>query len=347
MKCRAVYELIIDGESELFTESESGSLDFETALPRAESDSEISALLPASRPISLPLPEGEYGEEYYHRLLPAFSGSCCRCSSLLRPRQKLICHLSADASETEAANLLFIKRYADYARLFRDRDYASLGYLIERSQKLSSFRHLLSALAGPEAFYPFALYYMHLFSDSKGCELESLLAHHPQQGGSLSAVYDYADRQIESASLHDFDDELQTKMKALLLGRAQSIVLPVVGTAFHDGEKNLIPFVSSLLDEAHRREVLDGIPFEESQKHIRNYIEEIKIEAVHEPENQHDSNALAIIINYPDGTICHAGYLKREFASLAAALGLKLKARLFSLGERGMRVQVWEEQVAG
>jgi|GEM_PF-3137065 len=341
MKCRAVYELIIDGESELFTESESGSLDFVACLPGTGVQDELDSLVPGSRPECIILPDNDFGGEIYHRLMQSSAPASLCSGSVLKPRSILKRHSAAGSCSFETDNTAFIKRYADYARMMRDRDYASLGFLLERSHKLAGYRHFLSSLAGPAAFYPFALYYLSLFCASKEAELASLLKGAAAEGGSLGAVYDYARRQIESDSPEKFEQEMERKLGALLRDEGKWIVLPVVGLSYYQCQSNLVSFIASLIEEVRRRQVLDGISLFEGQRRIQDFIEALKVEICPEPENCHDRNALAVIISCPDGCVYKAGYLKREISCLAARLGLCLQARIFSVGEEEIKVQVW------
>ncbi len=343
MKCSAVYELDIDGESELFAESESGSLDFVACLPAAGVQEAVDSLVPGSRPESIILPDNDFGGEIYHRLVQPGAPAALCGGSVLKPRSVLKRHSVPGSSVFEADNIAFIKRYADYARMMRDRDYASLGFLLERSHKLAGYRHFLASLAGPAAFYPFALYYLSLFCASKEAELASLLKGAAPEGGSLGAVYDYARRQIESDSPEKFSEEMERKLGAFICDERKPIVLPVVGLGYHQCQNNLVPFISCLIEEVRKRQVLDGISLSEGQQRIQDFIEGLKVEVCPEPENCYDRNALAVIISCSDGCVYKAGYLKREFSALAARLNLSLEARIFSLGDEEIKVQVWGE----
>jgi len=349
VRIQSVYQIDYADSVELFTESESASIDFDSAFAggtaRVEAAARSRELLGTERPAAeLFFPDESFSVPVYEA--PA-----------LRAALRRVYRRAAEgARPASAAALGFLYRYPRLSAAFRAGALAEAGRAIDRSRKLAPFSPLLRWRFSGDALLAFALYWMNEFDGDKETVLGRLLAgedprgyrpRDPQYAGfpeddrkfetpRYAAAYAFAAASIASSDLPSFRLEAAGALRDRLLVRREPIVLPVVGAGFRPALASLAELLSEAAVQARRRFLTEGLSGAEAR--IDSYVEGLTVLISPEPYNATDPHALAVLLRSGDGRTERAGYLKREVSAALAPLvaeGAALQARFARITEDG------------
>ena len=343
MRIQAVYEITYPDAVELFSESETGAFDFDSAFDandgRPAAAERVRELLRGERP----------AEELFYPA-ESFFRSIYETPELSSVGRRLFRRAVDGAKPLSSAVSGFLLRYPGLRAAFRSGALAEAGRIIDRSRKLSAFAALLRWRFADDAFLAFALYWMNEFDGGKEAALARLLsgAAGDRRGPESESQYDdaflFAKKSIASTDVPSFKTEAARALRERLIERRTPLILPVVGANFRPTLGELSALIGGAAAEARRRALVEGLSGAEAR--IASYVEGLDVKIVPEPYNAYDPNAIAVLIRSDNGSIERAGYLKREVAAALAPLiaeGTTFSghfARVYEGGQADVEVRV-------
>jgi len=332
VSAKAVYLIQFGkGYVELFSESQSGVLDFAGAVSGDEGPVKAKAIA------------GDLVEEASETELNfqnCFGKPPVYEAEPLRPTVRRV----GIPGVPEEDILGFLYRYPAFHQAQLRGDFIEAGRAVGRSGKLKRHRPLLRYLAGRDLFLIFALYWLWEFDSNKVPRLAELFEGKIPDGASdiWTELYDFARPSIESRDLPALHAEVKTKLSEYLIGRGGTLVLPLVGEEFGGAVAEMRHRSKEALAEGRRRALTEGIAGTEER--VRAWLENIRFSLQPEPWNKADHDAMSVLAAFPeDGRADLAGYLRRDIAAYLTPLmreGAVLEARLFRLNEGALELSI-------
>jgi hypothetical protein len=331
MHASLVCQVSYSGRVQLFSETDSGALDYEGCFGKEEADERAGE--------SLGRPVGPFNDELSRRydrdrglFLAAKDGAELRLIG-----QSPCCGPKQDP----AADAFFI-RYPDLVDAMAWGELATAARMIRRSRKLAPFYRLVGHIYGERMALAFALLWLCEGADEKYFDV--LINRDGAYSLPRDPAFELALPFIRSVCGHDYRIEAANLLRSEL-ERGRSIVLPVVGSRHRPCLGELASLAAAARSEAQVRSLVDGTDPAPADERIDRYLESIAVFLEPEPRNPADRNAVAVIMRRPGGRdLEQAGYLQREIAAvlapdLAEDPGL-YAARLFRLSEEGADISI-------
>jgi hypothetical protein len=338
MRVQAAYEIAYPDGVELFSESETGAFDFDSAF-----DANDGREATAKRSRELLGGERTAAELFFPD--EAFSRPAYEAPALRSGGRRLFRRAAERAKPISASVSGFLLRYPGLRSAFRAGAYAEAGRIVDRSRKLAAFASLLRWRFSDDAFLAFALYWMNEFDGGKDAALSRLLTGDaPEPPPRYAAAFEFARESIKSRDIPSFKAEVAGALRERILGRRMPIVLPVVGAGFRPTLGKLSALLGDAAAEARRRALVEGLVGAEAR--IAAYAGDLEVKVVPEPYNAYDPNAVAVLIRSDEGPLERAGYLKREVAAALSPLvaeGATFSgrfARIYEGGQADVEVRV-------
>lgn len=332
MSTRAVYLVEFKKNyAELFSESQSGTLDF-AGLFSGE-DAVVKLRASANEYI-------EEAQEIELRFRNSFGPPPIYEANLSHPAVRRI----GPPGSPEENILAFLYRYPAFRAAQLRGDFIEAGTAIGRSGKLKRYRPLLRYLAEHDLFLIFALHWLWVFDANKEKRLAELFAGKsgPAAGDVWDELYDFARPGIESRDIPAFHAEVKAKLSEHLIDRGRSLVLPIVGDTFGGAVAEMRRRSLAALGEGRRRALSEGLTGTETR--VRAWLESIHFTLQPEPWNKADHDAMSVLATFlEDGRTDLAGYIRRDIAAYLtpfAREGTIFEAQLFCLDEESLELSI-------
>ncbi len=333
MELNALYTVEFPENTLIFTESASGTLDFDSSAHPQTSRIRVSELLGSDRePRELVFSDDWLGKPLYHR-----AGNI---------RGRVYRYGEKDGLPLHESVFGFLARFFELYSLFLSGDYAGAGRMLQFSKKLRGFKGLVRHILGKDLFFAFLFYFLNDFSDDKEKILTALLGGRFEHAANYREVFEYARPFVEAKSAAEFDKEAKEKIERLLFVEKKRLVLPIVGSNYRQIIGEISSTLASARESGERKSIVEGLSARDIESRIRGYVDDFSVHLTAEPYNPYDANAVAVMVRDRSGYTSHAGYLKREAAAFFARLSAtpsSLKARLFRVTGRGADIEVWAE----
>lgn len=129
-------------------------------------------------------------------------------------------------------------------------------------------------------------------------------------------LLNYSKGFFNSSNFEELKNDMQTCVKNISLNKKIEVVVPVAGTEYTEAKNYLITKMKTLNPKTAKTLFLEQSSL--VVNFYREYFESCRFYIMHEPFNPYDVNAAAVIIKLPCGEEKKLGYLKKEFAEIAA-----------------------------